>query len=313
MIELSFIVPTYNSEKTIAATLNSIFSQVQELKFEVIIVDNGSEDNTKEIVTQFPAVLLNEHTRGANHARNLGIKHAKGELIAFIDSDVILDPHWSQNLINYMQRKNLQAAQGMIIRSVHTKENILERYRAHGSSIEIPRTCINLVGPGLQIGFINTAACIYRMSTLRSVHYFSTFYRYFEDIDLTLKVRSLFGSEIGCTQEAKAFVYYTNGYLAYFKRTFVHGFYLPFLEEKWKHQKNTPSYFKTDSPSLQLFHNFILTINRTGRMFGSIAIRLNKPSILKSEIKKTRKFSSLGQLKESYVYFEDQILKNIER
>ena len=87
-ILISVIVPTFNRKDMLSRALLSIFSQSHE-PFEVIVVDNGSNDNTQEMLRdEFPKVrLLLEPEQGVSRARNKGICEATGEWIAFLDSD----------------------------------------------------------------------------------------------------------------------------------------------------------------------------------------------------------------------------------
>jgi glycosyltransferase involved in cell wall biosynthesis len=96
---VSVIIPAYNAEKFIQKTLNSVLSQTYK-NIEVIVVDDGSEDRTAEIVkciaeTDQRVVLLKQQNAGVAAARNLAIEHSKGDYIAPIDADDIWYP---QNL-----------------------------------------------------------------------------------------------------------------------------------------------------------------------------------------------------------------------
>jgi glycosyltransferase involved in cell wall biosynthesis len=91
---VSVIIPMYNSEKTIVSTLDSIKNQTYKGDMEIIVVNDGSEDKSKEIVedyiTQNPelkVLLINQDNKGVSVARNNGLKNAKGKYFAFIDSD----------------------------------------------------------------------------------------------------------------------------------------------------------------------------------------------------------------------------------
>ncbi len=87
VITVSVIIPAYNAEKWIAATLESVIAQT-ELVIEVLVIDDGSTDATAAIVSRFPQVrYLRKANGGQASARNLGIQNARGEFIAFIDAD----------------------------------------------------------------------------------------------------------------------------------------------------------------------------------------------------------------------------------
>ncbi len=106
MPRFSVIIPTYNRVKYIAATLASV--QAQEFTdFEVIVVDDGSTDGTLEILDAHKSWLtvLQQKNAGPGVARNVGSKHAKGEYLAFLDSDDIWFP-WTLSTFNEVLEKH---------------------------------------------------------------------------------------------------------------------------------------------------------------------------------------------------------------
>ncbi len=94
-IELSVIIPAYNAEKFIERAVNSVLEQkVENGRLEVLVVENGSIDNTtktvEKIIEKQKAVKLFHSSKGVSHARNMGIVQAKGKWILFLDADDIL-------------------------------------------------------------------------------------------------------------------------------------------------------------------------------------------------------------------------------
>jgi len=92
--EVSVIVPVYNTAATIEETLKSLFAQSFD-NFEVIIIDDGSTDNSMEIVRQFAdprCVIVSQRNRGLNGVRNAGIRSSKAPYIAFLDADDLWRP-----------------------------------------------------------------------------------------------------------------------------------------------------------------------------------------------------------------------------
>jgi hypothetical protein len=89
----SVIIPTFNREGLIGQTLRSVFSQ-EYLDYEVIVVDDGSTDRTVDVVKSLgqPLRLLVQDNSGPGAARNLGVEHARGDYIAFLDSDDVWYP-----------------------------------------------------------------------------------------------------------------------------------------------------------------------------------------------------------------------------
>ncbi len=94
-MDLSIVITTFNTQSLIRKSLQTIFSDIDELKctYEIIVVDNASKDNTVEIVgKEFPMVRLiaNKTNRGPASARNQGILAASGQYLLFIDADTFI-------------------------------------------------------------------------------------------------------------------------------------------------------------------------------------------------------------------------------
>ncbi|NHM29994.1 glycosyltransferase family 2 protein [Neobacillus terrae] len=91
--DISIIIPVYNGAGTIKQAIASCLAQTYE-NFEIIIVDNASTDNTKEIVSSFNSEKVKyfyTDQKGRSNARNIGLQKAKGEWIQFLDADDLLD------------------------------------------------------------------------------------------------------------------------------------------------------------------------------------------------------------------------------
>lgn len=96
---VSIIVCSYNGAATLAACLDSL-GKVDYPDYEVILVDDGSTDNTAEIVARFPSVrYIHQKNHGLSHARNTGAAAAKGEVFAYTDSDCMADRDWLYYLV----------------------------------------------------------------------------------------------------------------------------------------------------------------------------------------------------------------------
>ncbi len=109
---VSFIIPTYNRQRWIEECLDAITRQTYQ-NFEAIVVDDQSTDDTVEWLRSNPKysfvrIHVQEKNGGASVARNTGVRLAKGELIAFIDSDDLLEPgHLETAVAAFQQYPNL--------------------------------------------------------------------------------------------------------------------------------------------------------------------------------------------------------------
>ncbi|GGL87986.1 MULTISPECIES: glycosyltransferase family 2 protein [Micromonospora] len=89
---VSVIVPNYNYEKTLGACLDAVFAQTHR-PYEVIVVDDGSTDRSREIAARYPCrIVAGGGNKGVSAARNIGAREATGEILFFVDSDVALRP-----------------------------------------------------------------------------------------------------------------------------------------------------------------------------------------------------------------------------
>lgn len=86
---ISIIIPSYNRAKYINEALESILSQTYQGEYEIIVIDDGSTDNSREIIENFeyPVNYFYQNNAGIGAARNRGVELSKGEFIAFLDSD----------------------------------------------------------------------------------------------------------------------------------------------------------------------------------------------------------------------------------
>jgi glycosyltransferase involved in cell wall biosynthesis len=89
----SVVVCSYNGARTIGECLYHL-SKLNYPNYEIIVVDDGSTDNTAEIAQQYKVRLIQTENRGLSAARNTGREHANGEIIAYIDDDAYPDPDW---------------------------------------------------------------------------------------------------------------------------------------------------------------------------------------------------------------------------
>lgn len=122
---ITILICTKNRSASLLRTLQSIegLDAPAGLEWELIVVDNNSSDDTRQVVERFRqtsglnVVYICEVKRGASSARNAGLRKARGEVIAFTDDDMILDRDW---LVNIAERCSKDSATAMYFGQTHT-------------------------------------------------------------------------------------------------------------------------------------------------------------------------------------------------
>ncbi len=101
MPEVSVIIPTYNRRDLLREAIASVLAQTYQ-EFELIVVDDGSTDDTREIVREFPqARYVFQANRGVSAARNHGVALSRGRFLAFLDSDDVWQPRKLETQVGF--------------------------------------------------------------------------------------------------------------------------------------------------------------------------------------------------------------------
>ena len=151
-IKLSFIVPMYNSEKYLNLCIDSLLNQdIPHEEYEIICINDGSTDKTKEICLEYQAKYKNIHyyeqeNRGHSSTRNLGLKYAVGTYIWFIDSDDEILNNCLGNILSEIYSNDLDVLEtkmqlGKEYKKTDKKSNfkITRRFRSVSSCVKIVR------------------------------------------------------------------------------------------------------------------------------------------------------------------------------
>ena len=107
---MSIITPCYNGAKYIEETIDSVIAQTYK-NWEMLIVDDGSRDDSAQIVTKYcekeeRIKLISQENAGSAAARNNGIRNAQGQYIALLDADDLWHPQFLEKQINFMKKKD---------------------------------------------------------------------------------------------------------------------------------------------------------------------------------------------------------------
>lgn len=116
IMDVSVIVPVYNVEKYVARCLESLVNQKCDCNYEIIIINDGTKDNSMDIVNDYAARydfihVCTQENSGVSVARNTGLANAKGEYIAFVDSDDFVSPFYISEMYTLAVKNNADIVQ----------------------------------------------------------------------------------------------------------------------------------------------------------------------------------------------------------
>lgn len=202
---VSVVIPTYNRAGLIKRSVESVLNQTYP-HLEVIVVDDSSTDNTKEVLSsindeRFKPIFI-EKNQGACHARNVGNSNAAGEFIASHDSDDIWDPHKLELQLKFMQEKNYDLSFCQILRidtGGHQKYAPSKKFHFDKDSF-FPQL--------LKSNFIPTITTIVKRDVQEQITYDASLKR-FTDWDFALRVAKA-GYSIGYLPRQLATSYIQN-------------------------------------------------------------------------------------------------------
>lgn len=215
MPKVSLVIPNWNGRKLLPACLTSVFSQ-NFTNFEVILVDNGSTDNSVSYVRKnFPQVKIVKLSKNFGFAKavNLGIEKSLAPFVTLLNNDTKVDINWLKNLygailsnpkVFAVASKILQAKKPNLVDSAGDKINIVGQahpagYGERSEKFEKGRFVFGATG----------AASIFRKEILEKLGKFDEdFFFYFEDVDFALRAQI---AGFKCWYQPSAVAYHLGG------------------------------------------------------------------------------------------------------
>lgn len=185
----SVIIPLFNKEDYIESTLNSVLNQSYN-DFEIIVVDDGSNDNSAYLVSQFKdsrIKLIKQKNKGVSVARNTGIEYAKANYIALLDAD---DLWYENHLFELKKQIDLFPNAGLYCNNykVYHNENFQQNARLNFEYFE---NCL-IVEDYFKASIINsvawTSAVAFSKETFNIIGGFNPDYKTTQDIDLWVRI-----------------------------------------------------------------------------------------------------------------------------
>lgn len=193
-LSISIVIPMHNEANNIGRCLAALAGQ-ELMPLEVIVVDNNSTDASVEIVSQHISkfrrsnlVLVYESTPGPAAARNKGVKHARGDVIAFTDADCVPDERWVRQITDAFIQDGTLDAVGGIERPFSERSTLIHRVVSATwlpPSGRLERSVLKSKDDWLEGKFISTFNCAIRKTCLEDIEGFDEeFYPCGEDMDL---------------------------------------------------------------------------------------------------------------------------------
>lgn len=195
---VSIVIPNWNGKHFLTGCLDSLIGQTYK-KLEIIVVDNGSKDGSVEFLQEkYPSVKVprfNVNT-GFSVAVNRGIRESRGEFIALINNDTVVDSAWVEELVKAMALHPEAGSLGckMLAYDDHTLlDGVGDGYRRGGlpGRIGHREKDVGLFDTGRYILGACGGAALYRRSLLLDIGLFDEdYFAYLEDVDLGLRAQS---------------------------------------------------------------------------------------------------------------------------
>jgi glycosyltransferase involved in cell wall biosynthesis len=194
-MKISVVIPAYNSAEFIADAVHSILKQTRPIT-EITIVDDGSTDNTQQIVEALPGPItyIKQPNQGPSAARNTGIKAANSEWIAFLDADDQWTPDKIDKQLKLLRKipelvliagdmAEIDKSGQLITESVLDKHHLLNKFQAIQDRA-IPNALAELVTKN----FIPTGTVLVKKSALIEAGCFNPSIRFGEDLECWSKI-----------------------------------------------------------------------------------------------------------------------------
>lgn len=209
-MQVSIIMVNYNTLKLTKNAINSILEKVKGIEYEIILIDNNSEDGSKEYFTELHnhgkiRLVISQENLGFGRANNIGFDLAKGKYIFLLNTDTILINNAIKILYEYLEKnkevgicggnlfyEDLEPAHsfGKKLPSLRTDLKEVFFISALSKMITGKREDFNYTNEEKEVGYITGADMMIRKEALKSSGYFDKdFFMYYEEVELTNRIK----------------------------------------------------------------------------------------------------------------------------
>jgi cellulose synthase/poly-beta-1,6-N-acetylglucosamine synthase-like glycosyltransferase len=239
---VSVIIPVLNEEQTIRDCLTSVLrTNYPPERLEVLVVDNGSSDNTAEIIKSFPVRYLWEPQRGVTMARNKGIKASEGEILAFVDADCRTTWGWLREMIQPFEEEGTGGVAGEIV--AYPPQTQAERYAARVRHLSPQKYLSRPLLP-----FAAFANLAFRREVFDQIGLLDNTIPLGESTDFCTRFLRESGLKLKYAQKAVVFHHHRKSTWAFFRQQFKYGrghaqLYIKYRQEiPWGWRKSLSAY-----------------------------------------------------------------------
>lgn len=214
---VTVIVPARNAQTTISKCIQALLGQKYPRdRVKIIAVDNGSTDQTREIIQTFPVTLFVESKAGSYKARNLALRHATGEIVAFTDSDCIPEPDWLSQLMRGFTSPEIVGCGGKIEDFIG--RGWVQRY----SNQYVLRQDVSLSAETKPHPYIIGANMAYRREIINALGYFDGRFISGGDTDMSWRVQQA-GYQLAYVPEAVVHHFHRANLTGLYSQYFRYG------------------------------------------------------------------------------------------
>ena len=228
-MKASVIVPVYNDLRVEACILSLLAQDYPKEAYEIIVVDNNSNDLTRKVIQQFDVKYMRENRKGSYFARNKGLEVASGDIAAFIDADCVADSLWLSKLLESFTDSNVGGVGGGIL-----KLEPQTWVQAHTEDLAEQQLVPQYL-PFYDAPYIVTANAAYRRSILSLIGGFDVQFQSGGDVDLAWRVHRA-GFKIITNPEAITSHAARETVKSYFKQFFNYAVGHVLLFKKYRHK-----------------------------------------------------------------------------
>ncbi len=181
--DISVVIPTYNRCELLKRAISSVLNQTIRFK-KIIVVDNGSTDNTYEMISSlFPEITyIYEKRRGVSIARNLGIKNCNSQWIAFLDSDDVWEPQKLEKQLFFTNNINKK------YRLIHTNEIWYKNDKFQNQSKKHQKSGGDIFQKSLELCCISPSSAFIKKEIFDDYGFFDESLEVCEDYDLWIRI-----------------------------------------------------------------------------------------------------------------------------